>query len=324
MAVEDIDFILFERIYPTQNDVADVPYNGVNGSEINFSRNLHWRYPKNCILADLDGGGLPDDLAGFEVSDVGILDIDVSRGRAYISGRYIEMLAGADIGPITLDDERDNYIYLQLQVSGIVGTTPPAVIKTVPVVHAAVVTPPVDSVLLALVITDGGDITDLIDLRPSQFNIPTNFLTTTAQTSGSEVFTDYVAVKVPDIGPVSSFGGQILINPQNNSSVTFRWKVEATGPNLVRSATGTGAATSSSAEPAYGAVQLNSDMGRFAGNILYFRLSIERLTGSITIDAGTGLDLFNTTAIPWFGGSARPSAAGSASTWSFKEWNSKG
>ena len=48
-----------ERIYPTENDIAFADYNGSNSSEVNFSKNLHWRKPHNAILANLDGGGLP-------------------------------------------------------------------------------------------------------------------------------------------------------------------------------------------------------------------------------------------------------------------------
>jgi len=234
------------------------------------------------------------------------------------------MLAGADIGPITLDDDRDNYIYLQLQISGVVDTTPPAKIITVPVVHAVDVSPPIDAVLLAMVVTDSGDITDVIDLRPSQFNVHTNFLVK-ATSSGAKLFSAYVALQVPAIGPVTTFNGNLIVDPVTLLTVTWKWYVEVTGPNSVIEQSGTGGSSSGKAIVEEAFINFTDDIGRFRGNVLLFRIAIERLTAVDDVAAGTDGTLTYPTDAPWTGADVFPSGVlGSFGTWAFKEWDAKG
>jgi hypothetical protein len=168
MANLDINFSEFERIYPTENDIAFAQYNGVNGSEVNYSKNLTNRYLKNCILPNIDGSGNPTGFAGFLVVDAGGADVAISRGRAYIEGRYVEMVAGADF-TVTVDTDKDTYIYLQLNISGSVQVTPPARFITVSVAHKAIHARPSNAVLLAKIVTNATpDIVGIVDLRPSQ------------------------------------------------------------------------------------------------------------------------------------------------------------
>jgi hypothetical protein len=169
MANLDINFAEFERIYPTENDIAFSPYNGVNGSEVNYSKNLQWRRPKNCILANLDGFGNPDVSAGFVCSDGGGVIVNITRGRAYIEGRYVELNAGGSFA-VTVDADKDTYIYLQLNISGSVQITPPARFITVSVAHNLPHSRPANAVPIAKIVTNGTPIiTSITDLRPSQF-----------------------------------------------------------------------------------------------------------------------------------------------------------
>jgi len=162
----DINFAEFDRIYPTQKDIAFAPYNGVNSTEQNFTNNLNTRYARNYILPNLDGNGVPETDAGFVITDGGGLNSIITRGRSYIQGRYFELLTGPDF-TVPLDDDRDTYIYLQLQISGVVNDSPPAQFVTVPVLHDADHTIQINAVLLGAVRTDTGVITSIRDFRPS-------------------------------------------------------------------------------------------------------------------------------------------------------------
>jgi hypothetical protein len=169
MANLDINVAEFERIYPTENDICFSPYNGVNGSEVNYSKNLHWRNPRNCILSALDGFGNPTDVAGFVCTDGGGAIVNVSRGRAYIEGRYVELNTGAVI-PVTVDTDKDTYLYLQLNISGSVQVTPPARFITIGVAHGAVHSKVANAVLLAKIVTNATPIiTSITDMRCAQF-----------------------------------------------------------------------------------------------------------------------------------------------------------
>lgn len=168
MANLDINLAEIERIYPTENDICFSPYNGVNGSEVNYSKNLHWRRPKNAILANLDGSGNPTALAGFVCSNGGGAVVNITRGRAYIEGRYVELNTGASFA-VTVDTDKDTYIYLQLNISGSVQVTPPARFITVAVAHDATHSRITNAVLIAKIITNATPtIDEIVDLRPSQ------------------------------------------------------------------------------------------------------------------------------------------------------------
>jgi hypothetical protein len=170
MTTVNMAFADFERIYPTENDIAFGNYNGVNGSEVNFSNSLNWRRKRNCILPNLDGSGFPTNLGGFAVSlDTGLNVRVAKEGRAFISGRYIQTLAGTYY-TVPVDATKDTYLYLQLNVSGTVQVSPPAKLVTVTSVINAIHARPANSVLLAKITTNATDVLAIYDQRPSSFD----------------------------------------------------------------------------------------------------------------------------------------------------------
>jgi len=289
----DIPFGYFERIYPTENDIAFASYNGINGNEVNYSNNLHQRNPKNCILANLDGFGVPQTTAGFEVSGTGGLGISVTGGRAYIQGRFIETNTGVTVAE-TLIASNDNFIYLQLNISGTVNVSPPARIVVVSGAIGAVHSPPANSTLLAKITTDATTITILTDMRSSQINIPVYLDALTAVSDISTIFgfSPYRALSVPMSGNCVFGGifGVILTGGGGTPDVEIG--IEVIGPNgtLSNTVTFTPNATSVNGLPTdYKAIYcpIDNSIGRYYGNILYFRTKCRRLSGSLTITMTT-------------------------------------
>jgi hypothetical protein len=214
MANKDITTTDIEKIYPTQNDISQTPYGGINSSELNFTNNIFSSGQRNFILPDMLGG-LPIDTAGFvATAQTGTsLDVLITRGRAFISGRYVELKTGSSI-TVTTESDKDNYIYLQLQLtSSVVNTTPPLKFLCVAVAHGAPHTIPADAVPICFVETNATDIVTIQDMRPSRFSYPvsTSFgsFTTSVQSAVRRMY-------VPKFANKSVLCGYIDIdnNPQ--------------------------------------------------------------------------------------------------------------
>lgn len=223
----DILFTDFERIYPTENDVAFSDYNGVNSTEVNFAKNLNYRNPKNAVLAELDGNSNPDNVAGFLITAGAGLDVVITRGRAYIEGRYVELISTTPSYAVGgLPATQDTYIYLELNIAGVVQTSPPARFLTVSVAIDAPHDRPQNAVILGKVRTDATVVTFIEDLRPSQIS-NSIFLPEVAMTDGaSEVIAN---VDVGDIKFTKTLCGYFFINPRAFSGDSTSVTVRATG-----------------------------------------------------------------------------------------------
>ncbi len=310
-----IPFGDFERIYPTENDIAFADYNGVNSSEINFTKNLHARNPHNAILANLDGGGLPDGTGGFEViKQASGLNVGVQKGRAYISGRYIEILSSVTEYIVACDADSDVYVFLQLNISGVVNVSPPASILTIPVSHGSAPTIPVESVMLALVVTDSTDVLTVQDFRPSQIsNISYTDIRIFSPFSNSNQFTKpkQPFVKMPVAG--MAIGGNVIIkNESNGNSMTANFDLTVEGPFGVLSKSYS--TIPASDDPYYVSVYASEDIGRFVGNCI--KIYIENVVVSLPVSYSIMSIKEPTNQImPYFN---------YGSTWSIKEWDAIG
>lgn len=107
-----------ERIYPSENDVGNGPYNGVRGTEPNIARQVGTSM-FNGIISNVDGNGISLGIGGFEIinySDDSLI-VTFSLGRANINGYFINCVSTNTI-PLSLDADKTLYVYLTLVKTG--------------------------------------------------------------------------------------------------------------------------------------------------------------------------------------------------------------
>jgi hypothetical protein len=320
----------FERIYPTENDIAFADFNGVNGTEVNFTQIMHNRYPKNCILPILDGSGNATSDAVFVTSIGAGLSVNITqtKGRAFIAGRYIELLA-LSAQNVTVTATKDIYIYLTLNITGTVVAVDPMQYTTVEVVIGAKHQRPANSVLIAFCTSDATNVTQVTDMRPSQFNIPVFFnfdrYDYMAGSIAPLATPQYIAVQVPDLGMRKTFCGMVCIKAATGQSVVAG--LEVNGP----AGTVNNVITYTAAPPGANDVELKrffinldsiaaaSDIGVYPGGFVLVRFKMtsahDFFIANIPNAANTLIDFPN----PFLG-----NVVGTANTWAWKESNLPG
>lgn len=300
----DIAFSQFERIYPTENDIAFAPYNGVNGSEVNFSKNLNTRRPRNCVLAELDGSSNPTLPGGFVTTIGSLLNVIVTRGRAYIEGRYIELVSTTANYTVPVTADSDIYLYLTLNIAGVVNTLPPARFTTITVAHGATHTRPSNSTLLAYIVTNATVVTTVTDMRCSQFH-------ETVYLPMRELPRRQFVV-VPDFGFTTVLGGIVMLWKTAPTGSLSTVTLTVQGPNGTINKVYNNVANGTTAPLAdllNVSIEITPDIGRYAGG----RVQVYITQSLAEVDIAT-----DNQGIPINGFSQIVETAG---TWYFKEWD---
>ena len=298
----DISFGSFERIYPSENDIAFADYNGVNGTEVNFAKNLFYRNPKNAILAELDGSSNPTSSAGFVISAGSGLDVNITRGRAYIEGRYLELISTtASYNVPGLIASNDNYIYLTLNISGVVQVSPPARFTVVSVALDATHARPQNSVLLGMVRTDATTVIYIEDLRPSQISDSISLVDTVAIPHNALTLID--TIDVGEIHFTKTLCGYFYINPRAFSGDSVSVTVRATGDSTyVENTTVLPYDISSGSNYVRGYVNIPSSLYHHGKLANFYQISAKIVATGFAYGTGNVL----------------------AGSWRLKEWNAKG
>jgi hypothetical protein len=299
----DIAFAQFERIYPTENDIAFAPYNGVNGSEVNFSKNLNARRPKNCVLPELDGSANPTLPGGFVTTIGALLSVNVTRGRAYIEGRYVELVTTTASYNIPVTTNSDTYLYLTLNISGVVSTLPPARFTTVTVAHGAQHTRPANSTLLSYIVSNATNVTAVTDMRCSQFHNSVYL----PMTDTKKYF-----VSVPDFGFTTILGGVAMLWRTAGLPGLTTVTLTVQGPQGTITKVYNNVPTGTSAplaELLNVSIAITPNIGRYAGGKVQVFLTQANVQVKIaTNDQGVPINGFGT-------------INETAGTWYFKEWD---
>ena len=161
------------RIYPTENDVSNIPYGGVRGTEQNIATNI-MAGQRNGILSNRDGAGISLGEGGFDLQPTSPASLSVTfkLGIANINGYYINCVAANTVA-IVLDASQVSYVYLKLvKVGGIVNDEL-AVGGALKIVSTLTPTSLNDYVPLYRITTDGSGVTSSVDIRPRALGIPT-------------------------------------------------------------------------------------------------------------------------------------------------------
>jgi len=169
---------LIERIYPTENDVADVPTDGQFGLEGNVvaaNNGIGW----DGVLPELDGSNFPTSVGGLSLSSNGGLKFKMSRGRAIIDGYYLRFKGGADIAvdkdgnDLVVDASATTIVFLTLaETGGIVDAINSVEIKTLLYTTPTSVVVPQRSIPLGILVSDATTITNFYDMRSSGLQVP--------------------------------------------------------------------------------------------------------------------------------------------------------
>lgn len=276
-------------VYPSELDIAEVAGEGNIGTETNVS-NLHqFTRPKNHIIADRDGDGIPLSTAGFIVTDDAApsLNINITKGECWIDGyrfifsaELIDDATGFSRFLVAASPNTHNYVFININKDGSGRVTNADLILS-SVTSTTAFTYPSESVIIALVITDATKIVEVRDLRPSAFSEPT-YIPLNKKGTG---LSSKVSLYVPWYGKFTTL--KVLFATGNDSGlVAPAGKLTITGPIDSVSGPVVTAATPTTVGAAKDIRALsididNSKVGRFG----------DEFTVTETLDRGGYLDL---------------------------------
>lgn len=236
---------LIERIYPTENDVADVPTDGQFGLEGNVvaaNNGIGW----DGVLPELDGSNFPTNVSGLKLSSNTGLKFKISRGRAIIDGYYMRLKSGADIAvdkdgnDLVVDASATTVVFLTLaETGGIVDAINSIEIKTLLYTGPTSVVVPQRSIPLGILVSDATTITNFYDMRSSGLQVPLiaepywEWAATAGQTgTGIKTLNKYGYAVLPVMGGfsqllISMYLTRNLVVNFVNPNIVLDWKIKS-------------------------------------------------------------------------------------------------
>lgn len=245
MANAFLDQSLIERIYPTENDVADVPTDGQFGLEGNVvaaNNGIGW----DGVLPELDGSNFPTAVGGLKLSSNTGLKFKMSRGRAIIDGYYLRFKSGADIAvdkdgnDLVVDASATTIVFLTLaETGGIVDAINSVEIKTLLYTGPTSVVVPQRSIPLGILISNATTITNFYDMRSSGLHVAAvvePYWEWTAgfgqQGTGIKTLKKYGYACLPVVGgfsqlKISMYLSRSLVVNGVNPNIVLDWKIKS-------------------------------------------------------------------------------------------------